>query len=155
MYVRVRVGYYFMLIHVHMSTIVALVLLTGPTLPVTPDLLSPTLMSTSVTIRWKVLQVAYTPETFNITYGKNDNTQTYSVNGGMSEGQNNESFLTIINVSYQQEITGLSTATSYWYQIISTNTFGSTATEVANFTTNEAGECSQDYSYCLLLIHSH
>ncbi len=131
-----------MFIHVHVSTIVALILLiTGPALPVTPKLLPSISMSTSVTIRWEVPQVAYTPETFIITYGINGDTQTtYSVNGGMSEGLDDESFLTSINASYQQIITDLSTATSYWYQINSTNSFGNTVTVVDIFTTNEAGE---------------
>ncbi len=143
-----------LLFHVYTCTSVALILLiTGPALPVTPELLSSISMSTSVTIRWEVPRVAYTPETFIITYGRNDDIQTtYSVNGGMSEGLDDESFLTSINVSYQQIITNLSTVTSYWYRINSTNSFGNTVTKVDIFNTTEAGECSQDYS-CINIIY--
>ena len=51
------------------------------------------------------------------------------------------SFITTTNQSYSIVLTGLSIDTTYYYQVVATNTIGnSSSTVVFNFTTGEARE---------------
>ena len=119
--------------------IIVVVVFLGPANPVVPMLAMPTTSENSATIEWIVSRVAYTPENFTIYYGENSSDLSNSIDGGISEGIKDESFLSDINASYSLTISGLSSAKKYYYQVVSTNTVNRTESEISSFMTNEAG----------------
>lgn len=62
----------------------------------------------------------------------------------MSQGIDDESFLSDTNVQYNQTITNLASGRNYSYLINSTNSFGYSVTSIERFTTAEARKCKND-----------
>ena len=96
--------------------------------------------SNSATVSWSVSSVSYTPETFTVYYGEADDDLSNSVSDNvMSEGQDDESFLTDMDRTYSATISSLTSGVMYYYQITSTNTVGSNLSVVGSLTTGESG----------------
>ena len=97
----------------------------GPTAPVPTTNLDSTVTSFSVvTISWTVSRVAYTPETYTVVYGTSQ-----SMLDQMSDSINS----TLDTTGYSVELSRLRDSTQYYYQVESTNTVGSTYSEVGSF----------------------
>ena len=90
------------------------------------------ILHNEVTIQWTVTSIAYTPEQYIILYGLNESSLTQEsdiVNGTMDFNS--------INDTYSVTITELDFNTVYYYQVRSTNTEGSTNSDVVMFQTPE------------------
>lgn len=88
-----------------------------------------------VTIRWTVLFLTYTPETYVVVYGTdrtNLNKSTSPVSSGTS--------ITASDISLSVTLTRLEAVTTYHYQLVATNSVGSHYSNVMNFTTTGRGE---------------
>ena len=88
------------------------------------------------TIRWTVLFLTYTPETYVVKYGTdrtNLNETSLPVSSGLS--------ITARDINLLVTLTGLEAVTTYHYRLVATNSFGSNSSDVImNFTTTARGE---------------
>ena len=107
---------------------------TGSLPPNVPILLSSTAGQTQATISWVVTSVAYTLETYSISYGLSSD--TLDMTNYLTEGSSN---YTVTNQAYSATITGLDPFTLYYYVIVAQNTFTTTESAVQMFKTTEAG----------------
>ena len=118
--------------------------ITGPSVPVAANSLESTVTSFStVNISWTVSRVTYTQETYTVVYGINRshlNERSSSVNG------------TLVTTSYSAELTWLRDSTQYYYQVESTNTVGSTYSEVGHFEIQNACKDGKLSSNMFLII---
>ena len=88
------------------------------------------------TIQWTVTSITYTPEQYIVLYGLTESSLTQEsdmVNGTMDFNS--------INDTYSVKITGLDYNTVYYYQVRSTNTEGSTNSDVVMFQTTKKRKC--------------
>ena len=88
------------------------------------------------TIQWTVTSIAYTPEQYIVLYGIDESSLTLEsdmVNGTMDFNS--------INDTYSVKITELDYNTVYYYQLRSTNTEGSTNSDVVTFQTTKNRKC--------------
>ena len=114
-------------------------LVSGPAPPLPALLLAPIESPTSVTVGWKVPRVSYTPEDFTVYYGLESGSLNYSMSAGRSRNITEEGFLTDTDQQYSVTIKNLASATQYFYQILSNNTFNTSRSVIGNFTTGDAG----------------
>ena len=95
---------------------------------------------TAVNISFTVPRVTYTPETYSVRYGVTVNdiklTSTTVTSAGVDS---NLSFITILNQRYHITLFGLTPNTTYYYQVVNSNSVGSVLTQVFNFTTHKQG----------------
>ena len=95
---------------------------------------------TAVSISFTVPRVTYTPETYSVRYGVTVNdiklTSTTVPSAGVDS---NLSFITTINQRYHITLFGLTPNTTYYYQVVNSNSVGSVLTQVFNFTTHKQG----------------
>ena len=118
---------------------------TGPASPHAPTPLEGvTVDATSATIRWVVPTIAYTQETYTVSYGKASD-QLYDTSGTV-EGSID---ITVNNSAYEVRITGLDCYTTYYYQVVATNAIGSTASGTLSFQTATARKLMLN-EYCIL-----
>ena len=85
---------------------------------------------TSAVIEWKVLSIAYTPESYQVMLGTQQNALNQS--GMLIMGGNN---LTATNQVFTAELFGLMPDTIYYYQITAVNSHSSTESSIASFVT--------------------
>ena len=86
----------------------------------------------STIIRWTVPNIAFTPETYVVNYGVSPGPLNF-----MSDPVQNESDVLFVtdNLMFSVELTGLNDSTMYDYQVVATNTVGSTPSVMRNFST--------------------
>ena len=86
--------------------------------------------SSSATIEWTVALISYTPEQYMVQFGLRENmlneTST-TVNGNRNVSVMNETHTLVIN--------DLHSGTTYYFRVISRNTFGSAQSNLATLTT--------------------
>ena len=114
----------------------------GPLPPGVPVNVRASPFPSSATISFTITNVTYTPETYTVQYGtSSDNLNMTSNNTATGVGVGSmHSFITTMNQNYSIVLTGLSIDTTYYYQVVATNTIGNRTTGVFNFTTAEARE---------------
>ena len=88
------------------------------------------------TIQWTVSSIAYTPEQYIVLYGLTESSLTQE-----SDMVNSTMDFNSINDTYSVKITGLDYNTVYYYQVRSTNTEGSTNSDVVMFQTTKKRKC--------------
>jgi hypothetical protein len=84
----------------------------------------------TATIEWRVSRINYTPESYSVEYGTSSRLlefETTSIESG--------SDITITNQIYSVDIRDLSFNTTYYYQVVASNSFGSTYSSVKSFVT--------------------
>lgn len=84
----------------------------------------------TATIEWRVSTINYTPERYNVEYGISS-----TILNGRSDFVQSGSDITIMNNVYSTTITELSSNTTYYYRVVATNSFSSTATSQNTFVT--------------------
>ena len=111
---------------------------TGPSDPEKPTLLRATGTSfNGTTIHWTVSRIAYTPETYTVHFG----TSSGSLTSFSQQRQSADNF-TATNLQFSVQLTGLTPATDYSYQVVATNTIGRTAMSVIGmFRTLDIRKC--------------
>ena len=82
----------------------------------------------TATIEWRVSAISYTPENYTVEYGTSSSSLTER-----STTLSSSSDLTVTNMLYSVTITGLSSNTTYYYRVVSSNGFFSTATSQRSF----------------------
>ena len=78
--------------------------------------------------------IAYTPETYILRYGTNENFLTNA-----SDVVSGSSDITVANQLYAVRLSNLEPLTDYFYQVVAMNSFRSNASEIATFTTSSPG----------------
>ena len=84
----------------------------------------------TATIEWRVQSITYTPETYYVEYGTSPSVLDQQ---SLSTGSGDD--LTVMNQIYSLDITGLSSNTTYYYRVVSANSFASTRSSVGSFVT--------------------
>ena len=84
----------------------------------------------TATIEWRVQSITYTPETYYVEYGTSPSILDQQ---SLSTGSGDD--LTVMNQIYSLDITGLSSNTTYYYRVVSANSFASTRSSVGSFVT--------------------
>lgn len=109
----------------------------GPTLPGGVDAIrSGDLREDKATIRWTVLFLTYTPETYVVVYGT-DRTNLNRSSPPVSSGAS----ITARDINLLVTLTGLEAVTTYHYRLVANNTVGSNYSDVImNFTTTARSE---------------
>ena len=109
----------------------------GPALPGGVNAIrSGDLKEDEATIRWTVLFLTYTPETYVVKYGT-DRTNLNESSSPVSSGPS----ITARDINLLVILTGLEAVTTYHYRLVATNSFGSNFSDVImNFTTTARGE---------------
>ena len=75
-------------------------------------------------------QINYTPETYSVKYGTSSSSlelETASIGSGND--------VTLTNQIYSVDLTGLIFNTTYYYQVVASNSFGSSYSTVKSFVT--------------------
>ena len=129
---------------------VTILVYAGSSLPATPQLLTPTSNPTSITVKWRIPRVLYTPEAFIVLYGINIAALDLSVDGGMSRNIDNDGFLTDTDQDYSVTINDLDSDVLYYYQVVVQNTIGNTSSDIRNITTQESRMCV-DVNTCVYI----
>ena len=86
--------------------------------------------ATTATVQWTVPLIAYTPETYRVSYSTDGNCQVLMscpVESGVD--------FDAVNQMFSVELTGLEPNTTYNYQVISESTVSTTTSELQNLTT--------------------
>ena len=82
----------------------------------------------SSVISWAVDQLAYTPEQYVIKYST-DSSSLSTISQPLSSGDD----IYLTNAVYRQEITDLSVGSTYYYQILSSNSEGARESGIMSF----------------------
>ena len=111
----------------------------GPSDPEQPTSLRATGTSfNGTTIHWTVTRIAYTPETYTVHFGTSPGSLT-----PFSQQQPSGNNFTATNHPFSVQLTGLTPATDYSYQVVATNTIGRTTMSVIGmFRTLDIRECN-------------
>ena len=111
---------------------------TGPSDPERPTSFSTTGTSfNGTTIHWTVTRIAYTPETYTVHFGTSPGSLT-----PFSQQRPSGDNFTATNLQFSVQLTGLTPATDYSYQVVATNTIGRTAMSVIGmFRTLDIRKC--------------
>ena len=112
----------------------------GSSPPSTPVGITASSGVNTANISFTVPRVTYTPETYSVRYGVTVNdiklTSTTVTSAGVDS---NLSFITTLNQHYHITLFGLTTNTTYYYQVVNSNCVGSVLTQVFSFTTHKQG----------------
>jgi len=109
--------------------------LLGPTLPIASTNIDAVRVTAySVTIAWQVPILAYTQETYNISYGL---TRLSLNNSLIILGSSVDSAMN--NMTYEAVISNLVPNSMYYYQLHSINSQGITSSNIMDFRTQETG----------------
>ena len=105
----------------------------GPTAPVQPVALRFVNTSHSAaTLEWRIPEIAYDPEIYRVEFGT---MQTILNRTSIEVAGSNE--LTTTNQRYTVELNDLLSETTYYYRVVSTNSYASTSSAVASFVTTQ------------------
>ena len=109
--------------------------LAGPTAPSPPPNVSALgITHNRATIQWTVPSIAYTPETYVVEYG------TSQDNLGLTSGsQHSGPDITVTDVTYSLQLSGLRVGTEYHFTVVANNSEGYTESQLDMFHTNELG----------------
>ena len=100
-------------------------------------------------IRWIVLSIAYTPETYIVMYGTDENNLDQA-----SEEEMGGTDITAVDTLVTVTLSNLQAMTVYHYKVVATNSHASTESGVNTFTTLARSE-SRDLSHDWLFKQSH
>ena len=103
---------------------------TGPMAPLEVTSRVNDILDTSVVIVWTVPAIAYTPETYRVVFGtEEDNLDR------MSATEESGTDIMAIDILLSLSLTGLEPETMYYYRVKATNSFATTFNDVTSFTT--------------------
>ncbi|XP_064386409.1 receptor-type tyrosine-protein phosphatase delta-like isoform X3 [Halichondria panicea] len=109
--------------------------LKSPSSPTTPMSLTVSMVNhQSASFEWVVMTVAYDNESYIVTYGLDSNDLSI-----FSATQPGSSDISLTNSVYSISVGGLQVKTRYYYRVVSTNSAGSTQSELATFNTTGVG----------------
>ena len=92
----------------------------GSSAPVQPtDIVHTTLSSELAVIQWIVPEIAYTPETYTVTFGTDRTMLNYT-----SEVVVGSTDVTAINQVYSVTLRNLQSNTRYYYRVVAISSFG-------------------------------
>ena len=104
----------------------------GPTSPMQPtDLGVISSNATTATVQWTVPLIAYTPETYVVSYSAGSLTRQVLRSDPVESGADFDA----VNQMFSVELTGLEPNTAYNYQVASSNTVGTNTSETNTLTT--------------------
>ena len=104
----------------------------GPASPMQPtDLGAISTDATTTTVQWTVPLIAYTPETYVVSYSTGSLTRQVLMSDPVESGADFDA----VNQIFSVELTGLKPNTAYNYQVISSNIIGTNTSETKNLTT--------------------
>ena len=84
----------------------------------------------TATIEWRISRISYTPEIYYVKYGTSSSSLELNTT---SIGSGND--VSITNQIYSVDIRGLTFNTTYYYQVVASNSFGSSYSSVKSFVT--------------------
>jgi len=103
----------------------------GPSIPSVPiDIFHTTQSSTEAVISWLAPAISYTAEDYTVLYGRNQSFLNYS-----SETVTGNRDISSVNQMYSIPLNELLSNTTYYYQVLATNTIGTNSSEVRAFET--------------------
>ena len=109
---------------------------TGPADPMQPtNLRVSNPGDTTVTVQWTVPLIAYTPETYVVSYSTGTLKRQVLMSGPVGSGADFDA----VNQTFPVELTGLEPNTEYNYQVISSNIEGTTTSVPQRLTTMADG----------------
>ena len=85
----------------------------------------------TATVQWTVPLIAYTPETYMVSYSTGSLTRQVLMSDPVESGADFDA----VNQTFSVELTGLEPNTTYNYQVITENTVATTTSELQNFIT--------------------
>ena len=107
----------------------------GSSAPVQPiDVVHTTLSSEIAVIEWLVPAVAYTPETYTVTYGTDHTMLNYT-----SEVVVGSTDIMAISQVYSVTLRNLQSNTRYYYEVVATNSNGTNSSMIRNLLTPQPG----------------
>ena len=86
----------------------------------------------SALIQWTVLSIAYTPETYVVEYGTNQDSLDMT-----SDPSHSGEDITVVNQMYSVQLSSLEPDTQYYYQVVATNTALSRSSNLLSFRTSD------------------
>ena len=104
--------------------------------------------ATTVTVQWTVPMIAYTPETYVVSYS---NGTLKRQQPWMSDPVESGTDFDAVDQTFSVELTELEPNTAYSYQVMSKNTVSTTNSELQSLTTT-VGKLSQ--GYCVNSIYN-
>ncbi len=108
----------------------------GPTIPLpVQDLSVPFITAFSATVTWLIPLITYTPEQYTVHYGYSNT----SLNMSSSVAEGSEDIATM-NQIHAVMLSDLQPSRSYFYQVESTNLFGTSQSNIQQFTTSTLGK---------------
>lgn len=99
-------------------------------------------------IEWLISSVEYTPENYTVVYGRDQMLLNYT--SDVVIGTRN---ITDTNQMYSVRLTGLEDNTTYYYQVIATNSIGSNSSNVRVFVTPPPSRFFRHYYSNHISIH--
>ena len=131
-------------------------LLLLPSLPIGPSRPHSPVNTTATSIRyngavinWIVTSIAYTPEQYTVLYGTSSNNLSQS-----SLVLNGSANFSITDAMLSLDLIDLMNDTLYYYKVRSTNTVGSTESDINNFRTKENSKCHKLKLFLVITIKS-
>lgn len=107
----------------------------GSSAPVQPtDIVHTTLSSELAVIQWIVPEIAYTPETYTVTFGTDRTMLNYT-----SEVVVGSTDVTAINQVYSVTLRNLQSNTRYYYRVVAINSFGTNSSVIRDLLTPQPG----------------
>ena len=104
----------------------------GESAPVRPtDAVHTTVTADYVVIEWLIPVIAYTPETYTVHYGPNEENLNFTSDVVIGTGD-----ITAKNQIYSTTIRDLQSNTTYYYQIVAANSVGLNESELAQLITS-------------------
>ena len=91
-------------------------------------------------IRWRVISIAYTPETYIVMYGTDESNLNQT-----SEEEMGETDINAVDTLFAVTLSNLQAVTTYYYRVVATNSYDSTESGV-NIVTTLARSESRDLS---------
>ena len=120
----------------------------GPASPLQPsNLVSTGVRNNRATIQWTVSRIAYTPETYTVHFG----TSPGSLTPFNQQQQRGDTF-TATNLQFSVQLTGLSTGTTYYYQVVAVNSVGTTASVEQSFMTTTLRKLTKGHTQVFMII---
>ena len=111
----------------------------GSSAPAQPiDTVHTTLSSELAVIQWLVPVVAYTPETYTVSYGTDPTMLNYT-----SEVIVGSTDVTAINQVHLVTLRNLQSNTRYYYRVVATNTIGTNSSVIRELLTPQPGNILQ------------